>query len=389
MSCQKAREWLENSSAAGLSKLPADLRQHLVECPACATLISKISYQCVTRLPENLVAGIPAMKKQIWAEISKQRVQQAEKTGIFAWPPLWKLAFIPLILLLSLIVVYVKSNTTTRVDDHKAGLTSAVATVVRISNQVERQCAGSIDFLEVKAADLLVPGDAIKTGKNSSVELIFADGSKIAFGSEAYFQVKGEKCLGDHRLGRAVFEIKKQTPAVSVEVSTPQGITAVLGTVFVQELGKEKCFIAVAEGVVEFRPNNNAGKHLLRKGDLLRFDSSGKIIDRKELDSAALLKLSDLAGLVPVETVSGLNSVGQDASSTIIPEAVPSEIPDASESSTEEIDKIIDEGELSSDSVQIVPIIGTEELTNEEDVPNKDPYQPEGTGQSSLGVSGF
>lgn len=399
MSCQKIREWLENSSVAGLHEMPPELVMHLKGCPGCAVLLSKLRAQCVIRLPESLAAGIPDMKKHVLSQIGRQNARLEEETVTFAWSSLWKLALIPFFMLL--VIAYFMTDRTSHGTGHKSLSGKVVATLVRAESQVEKLSAGTTDYVKALPADQLFGGDAIRTGDDASAELAFADSSKVQLGSGAWFKVNDEKRIGAHLRGRAVFEIEKQTGSGSIEILIPQGITAVLGTKFVQEIGENGGFIAVTEGVVEFRPNN-LERRLLRPGHLLCFDSSGKITDRKEPGSAVILKLYDLKQCVALEAAVSSENIGSGALPVIEPHVEPASITDTVGTSTEKIDQAGVENSLSSDSVQTVPAVDPAGIASDDaSVPDNntsetsddalpvEPDQVRQSGQSTLGVSGF
>jgi hypothetical protein len=381
--------------------MPAELGRHLKDCPGCSALISRLSNQCGVRLPESLTAGIPDMKKQVFAQIGGPGTRSEERSGTFAWPLFWKLALLPLVVMIALAAVYFVTDRTTRVNGQKTLSGKAVATLIRAENLVEKLRAGATKYVNAMPADQLFAGDAIRTGDGASAELVFADSSKVLLGSGAWFKVIDAGRIGEHLRGRAVYDIEKQTAPGSVEVVVPQGITAVLGTKFVQEIGEIRSFIAVSEGVVEFRPDNHE-RQLLRPGHLLCFDSSGRVTERKEPGSALVVKLYDLSGNVALDAALSSENAGSEGIPKIAPPVEPANMTDSVATSTQKIDESGDENRLASDSVETVPEVDTPAVASDDvSVPHgnasetsedsilEEPSQPGESGQSSLGVSGF
>ncbi|GAB1352704.1 hypothetical protein MASR1M12_14350 [Erysipelotrichia bacterium] len=306
------------------------------------------------------------MKKHVLSQIGKQSARSAQQPGKFAWPIFWKLAFLILFVTISLTTVYRMTDQTTPGNGQKALPGKAVATLVRTDRLVEMLRANTEGYVKALPAAELFCGDAIRTGNDSSAELVFADSSKVLLGSNAWFKVKDDGRIGEHLRGRAVFEIEKQTPPDSVEVVVPQGVTLVLGTKFVQDIGETGSFIAVSEGIVEFRANNQP-RQLLRPGNLLCFDSSGKMTERKEPGSAAILKLYDLKSNMSLEAALSFdNSDSKD-----IPKIEPVVEPPAT---------------VGDDDVSVPH--GNASETEEDSTP-EEPDQSGGSGQSSLGASGY
>ncbi|OGK05825.1 MAG: hypothetical protein A2W80_00655 [Candidatus Riflebacteria bacterium GWC2_50_8] len=379
--------------------MPPELARHLKGCSGCSALLSRLRAQSVVRLPESLVAGIPDMKKHVLSQIGRQNARLEKETEAFAWSALWKLALIPFVLLL--VIAYFMAGQTTHGTGQESLSGNVVATLVRAESLVEKLCAGTTDYVKALPADQLLGGDAIRTGDDASAELAFADGSKVLLGPGAWFKVNDEKQIGEHLRGRAVFEIEKQTGSGSVEILTPQGVTAVLGTKFVQEIGENAGFIAVTEGIVEFRSNRQE-RQLLRPGHLLCFDSSGKITDRKEPGSAVILKLYDLKQCVALEAVVSSENIDSGALPLVGPDVEPASITDTVGTSAEKIDRPGVENSLSSDSVQTVPAVDPAGIASDdvsvpdnnaseasEDALPVEPDQAGGSGQSTLGVTGL
>ncbi|KAF1082922.1 MAG: hypothetical protein GQF41_0689 [Candidatus Rifleibacterium amylolyticum] len=305
MNCHEFREWLENSPDAGLADIPAVLQAHVKSCPVCSALLKKLTEQCFPRLSPGLAAAIPDIKKKVMLQCSGSGRKSAEES-VSILPSLWKLAWLSLVGFAILVMFYIRPGSPSL---EKAQITAAeetVATITRIDREVEKRLAGADGYVLASLSDALAKGDSVRTGDSAEVELTFSCGSTVSLGPDAYFQVSDNYSSGYHQQGRAIFQIKSQTPPVPVEISTPIGTTGVLGTVFVQQISSDTSFVGVLEGVVEFR-SKTLERKLLRAGHLLLIASSGKILDVKEPGRDKVSSLMNLKRLLPVEALDRLD----------------------------------------------------------------------------------
>jgi len=376
MSCHKFREWLENCPEAGLVNLPTELREHVDSCRVCSALLKRLAEQSFARLPAGMKAAIPDIKKKV---IMQCHVRE-EKSGS-ALPVVWKLALLSLVSFLILAVFYVRPGSSGR--SQSATVAEALATITRLDREVEKHLAGAPDYVLAAVSDTLAKGDSVRTRKFAEVELTFPSGSTVSLGPDAHFQLSDSNCSGYQQQGRVLFKVKPLAPPVPIEVTTPLGLTAVLGTVFVQEIGTDTSFIGVSEGVVEFRSKAD-GSNVLRAGQLLLIASSGKVLDMKEIGREAVTALMDLERLLPVpEPLQDYDKVVGDEVSSQTFEAM--DVYPAS--ATKQISSEPDSAPEEADIEDVLPEFDETEGSEEGQSGNEDVTT--GASNSTLGVSGY
>lgn len=317
MSCQKLRDWLENSSNAGLEQMPAELQAHLSKCPACAALIRKINELCSIRLPKSILVCTPSLRKSVMSRLDREKRHSNTDRG-YNLQILWKLALFPFLIVFAIALFCLYPGSGSSITEKS----EIVAVVSSLNNNVQRQGAAAKEFSPLLPEDKLVAGDAIRTGRDSSVELLFVDGSVVSLGSETWFKVTGEHSRCDQSSGRAVFKIKKQLPHKTFEIVSPHGLTAVLGTSFVQEINEHSGFVAVSEGLVKFQPNYASASHLLKKGHLAIFNREKNIVELHQINPEALAKLFDLSSSVDVKHLISPQEVPEKFPPTSFPDTI-------------------------------------------------------------------
>ncbi|MFZ2959619.1 MAG: FecR family protein [Candidatus Ozemobacteraceae bacterium] len=132
---------------------------------------------------------------------------------------------------------------------------SPIAHVKLVHGAVQTRFSLKADFSPAKEDDALAVGGAVKTGEDASAQIVFLDKGEAAVKPESYFEVGSGQNLGKQVSGAAVYRVNKQKDSVKVE--TPQGVTAVLGTVFRLDVSATQTTVIVDEGRVAF--TNQAG----------------------------------------------------------------------------------------------------------------------------------
>lgn len=96
----------------------------------------------------------------------------------------------------------------------------------------------------------LFSGSVIRTLDNSFAKLLFINGIQVSINPETYFKITAKPAIGEQTSGSAIYQVPKSNEII--EINTPHGVTAVLGTVFKLEVSKKTTTITVAEGKVRF-----------------------------------------------------------------------------------------------------------------------------------------
>lgn len=104
------------------------------------------------------------------------------------------------------------------------------------------------------------PGDTVRTGSESRVELKISDGSRVVLGSKSRIQValSAPSRIFNLMSGRVKSFVKKLQPQTKFEIKTPLAAAAVRGTVFEMGFDEEKSegFLEVDRGVVALSQDN-------------------------------------------------------------------------------------------------------------------------------------
>ena len=116
---------------------------------------------------------------------------------------------------------------------------AALATASRVSGTVEFCRSGSAEFAALAQDGALFKGDAVRTGKDSSVELKFTDKSHLSLGEETSLvirdvrgQADSDRTLLDLDEGSIGASVEKLGERQRFEISTPVAVCGVRGTGF-------------------------------------------------------------------------------------------------------------------------------------------------------------
>lgn len=131
-------------------------------------------------------------------------------------------------------------------------------------------------------------GSAVKTEKKSSAKVDFKDKGVVELKPESYFEIGNGIDLGKQAGGTAVYRVKKQQD--QLKIMTPQGVTAVLGTVFLLKVTATETTLLVEEGKVAFT-NNSGSTREVTVGQKLVALAEGDLKDLETIDPISLEKL--------------------------------------------------------------------------------------------------
>lgn len=109
------------------------------------------------------------------------------------------------------------------------------AALVGAAGKVFLRSEGEKRYLPAKAGDTLIFGDSVKTGPQSLVHIVFADGSAVLVKENAFLTLKGntDKKTVAFTIGEFLVGIKKKLSAgQAFRVRTPAAVAAVRGTLF-------------------------------------------------------------------------------------------------------------------------------------------------------------
>lgn len=122
-----------------------------------------------------------------------------------------------------------------------------------IKNNVEKKQTS--DWIKAKKADLIYPGDFVRTQKESFTLIKFNDASTLRLGPNSEVQIYGDKdpTSTDVRGGDVGFSMGKRKTG-QFEFTTPTSVASIRGTeglLIVQMNGTD--FLTIVEGLVRFR----------------------------------------------------------------------------------------------------------------------------------------
>lgn len=129
-----------------------------------------------------------------------------------------------------------------------------LATILELSGAVYVRSTEDTDWQRAEAGMSLFSGDIVKTGANSSVEIMTEDETSFSLEENSEFVV-GEKQQAFERwylnLGKLLVNVRKKlSPERQFEVKTPVAVCAVRGTEFAVETTADDTNIGVLEGKV-------------------------------------------------------------------------------------------------------------------------------------------
>ncbi|MBI3039439.1 FecR domain-containing protein [bacterium] len=144
--------------------------------------------------------------------------------------------------------------------------------LVEFFGKVEMKNVSDTSWFVAKKDDTLEIGGMVKTGTGSRATVKFSTGDTLFFAEDSQFEFSGETDLGTQPQGRVQYEIKNN--GREVKIYSPQAVTAVLGTIFILDVRKNKSGVALLEGRVVLK-SLKTGKFqpLLPKQVILVFES--------------------------------------------------------------------------------------------------------------------
>jgi len=131
------------------------------------------------------------------------------------------------------------------------GAGEPLARIAAIEGKVDARPEAEGAFAAAKVDMQLRHQGAVRTDKESTAALEdMARKGSIKIEPDSYYEVRAGVTLGFHGSGKAVFDVNKQQTEIQIE--TPHGNTAVLGTKFGQIVASDSFELWVEEGTVEF-----------------------------------------------------------------------------------------------------------------------------------------
>jgi len=143
-----------------------------------------------------------------------------------------------------------------------------LARIAQTEGKVDARAEGSLDFVAAKIDMQLKHQGAVRTDKESTAALEdMARKGSIKIAPDSYYEVRAGVTMGFHGSGKAVFDVNKQQTEIQIE--TPHGNTAVLGTKFGQLVSSDSFELWVEEGTVEFTARDGSKQKVAGSQKLL------------------------------------------------------------------------------------------------------------------------
>ncbi|MEW6202991.1 MAG: FecR family protein [bacterium] len=151
-----------------------------------------------------------------------------------------------------------------------------------IQGDVKMKKAGDTKWENAALETIVKEGDTIKTGQDSSVKIVFNDGSVVHYGALTFCEIKKmetdetsdiRKIYMSLTEGSARLQVEKHGSESSFEIETPTALCGVRGTDFEVEVEGDVSTVTVFDGEVDVE--NRLGK--IRKKIRLAKEHSSKI----------------------------------------------------------------------------------------------------------------
>ena len=178
------------------------------------------------------------------------------------------------------------------------GETTYQITVVDLQRVVKRDTSNSLFRLfgfssweETTTGDILKPGDRIKTGEDSYLELRYDNGTFTRIGEKSLIEIgenkkneQGYRSTLKVKQGRIWARVKKAWKKITnFRVVTPSAVAGVKGTLFSVAVEKDT-ILSVKEGLVQFSNKNNNEKVLVGKGMMSQVSRKGEITEPHKMN---------------------------------------------------------------------------------------------------------
>ena len=169
--------------------------------------------------------------------------------------------------------------------------------ITGIKGRVERKIEKSVffDLLKVahwqqlKGDDILMVGDMIRTGTDSSLEISFPDDIYVKIGQQTNIIIgqrsiteRSQACVLELTAGQIWARVSETWQKLTqFEVITPSAVAGVRGTLFSVAVINQKTIVTVKEGKVEVRDAANTTWKLIGRNEMGIVE--GKVIEHKTI----------------------------------------------------------------------------------------------------------
>jgi hypothetical protein len=154
------------------------------------------------------------------------------------------------------------------------GSQEPLASLHNPQGKVQTKENSAASFKAAQNQESMRDGSAVKTGEDGETGLIFPGKGELSLKPNSYFDVKKGDFLGLQTQGRVMYKIQKQGEK-AIQIQTPHGVTAVLGTQFLIDVNATSTAVVVSEGKVRF--STISGEQTLEIGQRVIVGTDGKV----------------------------------------------------------------------------------------------------------------
>ncbi|MGM0599267.1 MAG: FecR domain-containing protein [Candidatus Rifleibacteriota bacterium] len=178
------------------------------------------------------------------------------------------------------------------------------AKIIKINGSVEIKHASQNTFVEAREGKILTGGSILKTGDESFATLGIVDKGLVEIKENASFELVAGKDYVVQKAGTGIYKIDKNKEGFKVK--SPQGVTCVLGTVYMLKVLEGATVLGVEEGKVSFATNDGE-ERILKAKEKAVIDSSGFVGEPTvfDLSSDSFNYLKINGKWVPKEVIDG------------------------------------------------------------------------------------
>ncbi len=130
-------------------------------------------------------------------------------------------------------------------------------------------------FSDAKEGDVLQSGATVKTGDDGRVKIVFNEGGELDVMPDSLFEIGKDRNLGNQTEGAVWYKLPKQKE--QLQIRSPHGVTAILGTRFFIKIATDSSTIGLEEGSISFTADKTGEMKILTPLQKIVVQSSGKI----------------------------------------------------------------------------------------------------------------
>jgi hypothetical protein len=144
-----------------------------------------------------------------------------------------------------------------------------------LNGTVQTRVGPQAAFADAKEGDVVQTGTTVKTGEDGRVKLVFTEGGELDIMPDSLFEIGKDQNLGNQTEGAVWYKLPKQKE--QLQIRSPHGVTAILGTRFFIKIATDSSSIGLEEGSISFTADKTGEVKVLSPLQRIVVQSSGKI----------------------------------------------------------------------------------------------------------------